>query len=428
MRSSQNEFIINTLLNNIDLLNIPSKNTSVEKKVIGNLYNDLYISYKKVRRLMNNKKINISTIPVKTESDIPYTELLDSFFCVKQFKKNIYKKTTKIIVYTLTLKNIDITIYLNDVTNEQNITKYIMLHAISIIDLLLEYTTGTVAGTGASPKSGKSGTSSAKTKTLSIYLYLDDNEKMLPNSNIMPLDIENINTAVTYSCSEHGQILIFRKEEWLKCLIHELFHSLCLDFVSMHLNDTIKKSLKKIFCVDSEYALSETYNEWWTTNLNCLLFSFMILDKKTKKKECLQLYKVCLLTEQMFTMFQITKILNYMNMNYMMLVDKTVDSKIKSNLYKEKTNVLCYYIIKGLLLFYNNDTIKFFKQNNTSLLNFDKTPQTIKRFLKLIEEFHNKKPILNVFKKYKVFYDKIDKSNPAFKKMLNTMMMTINGV
>ena len=154
----------------------------------------------------------------------------------------------------------------------------------------------------------------------------------------------------------------------------------------------------------------------------------MLLDKKTKKKECLQLYKVCLLTEQMFTMFQITKILNYMNMNYMMLVDKTVDSQIKSNLYKEKTNVLCYYIIKGVLLFYNNDTIKFFKQNNSSLLNFDKTPQTIKRFLNLIEEFHNKKSILNVFKKYKVFYDKIDKSNPVFKKMLNTMMMTINGV
>ena len=61
-------------------------------------------------------------------------------------------------------------------------------------------------------------------------------------------------------------------------------------------------------------------------------------------------------------------------------------------------------------------------------LNFDKTPQTIKRFLKLIEDFHDKKLIVNVLKKYKVFYDKVDKSNDAFKKMLNTMLMTINGV
>lgn len=408
---SSNDFIINTLLDNIEFLNIPIKNKSAEKKVIGNLYNDLYISYKKVNRLMNSDKISISTIPVNTHNDLPYTDLLDSFYCIKEIKKDIYEKTTRVIVYNLTLKNMKITIYLNDVTNEQNITKHIMLHVFSMIDLLLEYTTG-----------------NNSKKTLTIYLYLSDNEKILPNMNVMPLGVENVNTAVTYSCSEHGQILIFRKEEWLKCLIHELFHSLCLDFVSMHLSDTIKTSLKKIFCVESEYALSETYNEWWATNLNCLLFSFMMLDKKNKKKECLQLYKVCLLTEQMFSMFQITKILNYMNMNYSMLIDKSVNSKIKQNLYKEKTNVLCYYIIKGVLLFYNNETIKFFKQNNASLLNFDKTPQTIKRFLKLIEDFHDKKLIVNVLKKYKVFFDKVDKSNPAFKKMLNTMLMTINGV
>ena len=28
----------------------------------------------------------------------------------------------------------------------------------------------------------------------------------------------------------NGKILIYRKEEWKKVLIHELFHSLCLDF------------------------------------------------------------------------------------------------------------------------------------------------------------------------------------------------------
>ena len=70
----------------------------------------------------------------------------------------------------------------------------------------------------------------------------------------------------------------------------------------------------------------------------------------------------------MFTMLQITKILKYMNMNYSMLIDKNIDRYIKENLYKEQTHVFCYYILKGLLLFYNNDTIHFFKKNNTSLL------------------------------------------------------------
>ena len=57
-----------------------------------------------------------------------------------------------------------------------------------------------------------------------------------------------------------------------------------------------------------------------------------------------------------------------MNMNYSMLIDKNIDRYIKENLYKEQTHVFCYYILKGLLLFYNNDTIHFFKKNNTSLL------------------------------------------------------------
>ena len=82
----------------------------------------------------------------------------------------------------------------------------------------------------------------------------------------------------------------------------------------------------------------------------------------------------------------------------------------------------------GILLFYNNNTIKFFKKNNSSLLNFDKTPQTIERFLKLINEYHNKKAVLDIMKKYHSFYENLDKTDKSLNKLLNTMMMTINGV
>ena len=58
---SANENITNLLLNNIKTLNIPTKNDAVEKKIIGNLYNDLYISYKKVKKMTKEKKIKINT-------------------------------------------------------------------------------------------------------------------------------------------------------------------------------------------------------------------------------------------------------------------------------------------------------------------------------------------------------------------------------
>jgi hypothetical protein len=405
---SSNEDIINILLDNIDKLHIPNKNRSVEKKVIGNLFNDMYRSYKKVKTLSN--KIQIKTIIPKQSSDIPNTDLLDSHYCIDDLKEIVNTNTKKIVVYTCILRNIKITINLNDLTPNKDIHKYTIEHVFAMVDMLLGY---------ANIK---------KQKSLTIFLYLTNKEKVLPSSNLCVLNKDQINSAVTYSCNVNGEILIFRKEEWMKCLIHELFHSLCLDFINLRSDNTVKKYLHKLFCVNSDFLLSESYNEWWATNLNCLLYGFMMLDKKDNKKECLSFYNLCLITEQMFSMLQITKILKHMDMTYSMLVNKNIDNNIKEGLYKENTNVFCYYIIKGLMLFNNNNTIRFFKDNNTSLLNFDNTPQTLKNFLNLIKTYHNKKEMIVVLNHYLDFYIEIDKKDTNIQKLLQTTQMTINSI
>ena len=407
---SNNEEIIGKLLDNMDILYVRNKTRSVEKKIIGNLFNDLYKSYKKVKLMMTTNKIHIKTIVPKTPSDIPNTDLLDSHFCIKDLKQIVHNHTEKVIVYTCILRNVKIAIHVNDLTPNKDIYKYTMHHVFSMIDMLLGY---------ANVK---------KQKTLNIFLYLTDKEKKLPTTNICVLNKDHVNSAVTYSCSDDGEILVFRKEEWLKCLIHELFHSLCLDFIDLTSETDVKKYLNGLFCIKSDFLLSESYNEWWATNLNCLLYGFMMLEKKSNKKECLSFYHLCLTTEQMFSMLQITKVLNHMGMTYQMLINKNVDKYIKENLYKEDTNVFCYYIIKGLLLFHNNDTFQFFKQNNTSLLNFDKTPQTLKNFLKLIKRYHNDPVIVNTLKNYLEFYRGLDTSNKDIQKLLTTMQMTVNTI
>ena len=42
--------------------------------------------------------------------------------------------------------------------------------------------------------------------------------------------------------------MIYRREEWKKVLIHELFHSLCLDFSSVKYDD-LRTKMKKLFDV-----------------------------------------------------------------------------------------------------------------------------------------------------------------------------------
>jgi hypothetical protein len=407
---SNNEEIIGILLDNIDKFYVHSKSRSVEKKIIGNLFNDLYRSYKKIQNMIKSNKIHVNTIVPNTPSDIPSTDLLDSHFCIENLKDIVNQQTVKVIVFSCSIKNVKIKIYLNDLTTCQDIHKYTIHHVFSIIDMLLGYS------------------SIKNLKTLNIFLYLTDKEKKLPMSNICVLNKEHVNSAVTYSCSNNGEILVFRKEEWLKCLIHELFHSLCLDFIDLRSDINVKKYLNGLFCIKSDFLLSESYNEWWATNLNCLLNAFMMLEKKSNKKECLSFYHLCLLTEQMFSMLQITKVLNHMGMDYHMLVNKNIDKYIKENLYKEDTNVFCYYIIKGLLLFNNNETFRFFKDNNTSLLNFDKTPQTLTNFLKLIEVYHDDSKVIKLSKRYLEFYRSLDKSDKSIEKFVNTMQMTINTI
>jgi hypothetical protein len=90
--------------------------------------------------------------------------------------------------------------------------------------------------------------------------------------------------------------------------------------------------------------------------------------------------------------------------------------------------VFCYYIIKGVLLFNNNETMRFFKDNNTSLLNFDKTPQTLASFLKLIKKYHNTDDLVHVLNQYLNFYRGLDKTDTTIQKLLQTTQMTINSI
>ena len=101
-------------------------------------------------------------------------------------------------------------------------------------------------------------------KSLNVYLYLTKAEKKVPKNPVLVLGPNNCNSAVTFACATNGRLMIYRKEEWKKVLIHELFHSLCLDFSGISYNK-LKKNIKKIFDVQSDFEISESYSEFWAT-------------------------------------------------------------------------------------------------------------------------------------------------------------------
>ena len=72
--------------------------------------------------------------------------------------------------------------------------------------------------------------------TFTTFFYFTSLEKKLPASNIDILDQIHVNTAFTTTCPKDSEIVIFRKEEWFKVLIHESFHNFALDFSDMNTN------------------------------------------------------------------------------------------------------------------------------------------------------------------------------------------------
>ena len=77
-------------------------------------------------------------------------------------------------------------------------------------------------------------------KKLDIYLYFTPFKKTLPTRNTEILNVKHVNTAFAFQCAPSGEIVIYRKEEWMKVFIHETFHSFGLD-IDAHSENIIKK-------------------------------------------------------------------------------------------------------------------------------------------------------------------------------------------
>jgi hypothetical protein len=230
--------------------------------------------------------------------------------------------------------------------------------------------------------------------TINIYLYFTSLEKKLPTSNIFILDENNVNTAFTTTCPVDSEIVIFRKEEWFKVLIHETFHNFGLDFSMMN-NDILHKCILEVFPVSSSVNAYEAYTEFWAEIINALFCSFFELKDKQNYHDYLSNSEFYISFERTYSFFQLVKTLRFMGLTYSDLYSNIESSRIKrENLYKEKTNVLSYYILKTVLLNNYQGFLSWCKKNNFSLLDFKKTIGNQTEFCNFIKKNYKTQSML----------------------------------
>ena len=102
--------------------------------------------------------------------------------------------------------------------------------------------------------------------------------------------------------------------------------------------------------------------------------------------------------ESLFSLFQSAKVLYYYGMKYNDLYDSNSISKEKRRQYREDTNVLCYYIIKSILIYNSNDFIEWTIQNNRNSLEFRKTNSNVENYCRLIKNLYKNTSYLKTMK------------------------------
>ena len=214
------------------------------------------------------------------------------------------------------------------------------------------------------------------------YYDLDDKKKFPAKKNVA-LGKNECNSALTFvDHHKNGDIIIYRREEMIKVLIHEMIHSNLID-------NKIKFSDKSgIFCVNYEILLNEAYTETLATIINIFYTIEYLLNAKRRSTRCLignvagksiekhrglsqfkcspvynasskrelnEMFK----KELEYSTYICSKILTYYNISSINDIIKK-DGKC-GKIFPQETNVFAYYLLKNILLHKHMEFGKFIK-------------------------------------------------------------------
>jgi len=388
-----------------------TKQTNQTKHIFKELYIHLFNSYTYLQKQGDFFTVNVKKIT--NIGDIVKPKMFGDDSIPYEIRSYINKHSLTELLYQFSLysRNVKVYFILDEHYTKSTLKKYNhYIHVIAMwIYILNQY---------ASKKCSK---------TLVLYFYFTSHKKVLPQSENVVIDQIHVNTGFTTPCPVNSEIVIYRKEEWFKVFIHETFHNFALDFSDMNTSAS-KKCILDIFQVNSSVNLYETYTEFWAEIINILFCSFFSIKDKTDIGEFLSNTDLCIQMERKYSFFQLVKTLNHMKLVYTDLFsDANMNNNKSKLLYKEKTNVLAYYILKTVLMNNYQGFLHWCKTNNSSLLHFKKTIVAQKEMCLYIYQNYKTASMLNEITYAEHFFQRVYNHRRSKKtnEILNNLRMTI---
>ena len=390
------------------------KNKESEQKIQNKIFNKLFLDireadkYVKTLNAFDNCLSGI-VLDIKSKKDLAFPSTYSNDYFPQEIRKVIETKTVNKILYYCVLNERKITLTFFTFKNETNFAIYdkYAKQVFMLIAILTHYS------------------SSECSKSLNIFIYLTDFKRIIPDNNYTILGSYNVNGGFTTTCDKNSEIVVYRKEEWFKVLIHEAFHNLGLDFSKMNTNQFHSK-IKQIFPINSKFNIFESYCEFWARILNSAFCSYNVIDNKNDKDAFKTFLDFFIQIERLFYLFQCNKILKFLGISYQNLYETDNGSHIaRENLYKETTNVFAYYIVTAFLLDNYVNVMNWCNKNNLSCFKFNNSQRNLDLFYNLIENSYKRNEFLKNLMCVSNYASKLNKKTNKNNKLANNEINNI---
>ena len=224
---------------------------------------------------------------------------------------------------------------------------------------------------------------------LDIYFYMTPFKKFRPSHDSSHgddgeqiLSAIHVNTGLTRNCERHGEIVVYRTEEWFKVFIHESIHNFNIDFIDSELHEANAR-LRESFCIPhGDILLFEAYTETWARIINVMFDTYFHNDRGN----FIRIVREKLTNNAFFHLYQLVKSLDVMDLKYSQITVLTPENmNVCRKQYAEETNVYAYYIFGGILSAFALPFICWCCDHNKgSVIRFKQTEKNLRDFTDFI--------------------------------------------
>jgi len=266
-------------------------NSFLKNKLVHQLYQNINSPYQNTKVRLTQKTGSYPT----------------SDFIATSLKKKLVQRTNIMCLQWQTKGNHSVkntlNIYLDDGEHKQPNTK-LLVDAISFITSF-----------------------SDKPRKVTVHLCLLPDKKII-RKNQTKITQLNVNSGSNHFSDTESEICIFRREEAIKVIFHEIIHSLRCSQLGSH-EEITERLCQKYNLGSKDILVDESYTEMWAKILNCYFIS-SLTNSSTK----FQHFSTLLALEQEFSIYQANKVKQFIRSSKQKDLDKD-------------THVSAYYLVVG---------------------------------------------------------------------------------